>query len=141
MHNDVRDMYREEILEHYRNPHNFGELPGASVVHEEHNPLCGDRITLQLRLSEPDVGDKTRRVVAAMFTGEGCAISTASASIFTDYLKGKSIDELKKLSGTKLLEILGLEGLSPARLKCALLPLEALKKSLGSGDDRGVDVT
>jgi len=125
------DLYRDEILDHYKNPHNFGELTGATAVHEEHNPLCGDRVTLQLRLSEPDVGDKTRRIVAAMFKGEGCAISTASASIFTDYLKGKSLDELKKFSGAELLKILQLEELSAARLKCALLPLEALRGALG----------
>lgn len=132
------DLYRDEILDHYKNPHNFGELTDPKISFEEYNPLCGDRLVLQLRLFQPDglpagqagLTPLTRRVEAAMFKGEGCAISMAASSMLTDYIKGKSTEELGKLDGTKVLEILNLSDISPARIKCALLSFEALKKLL-----------
>lgn len=117
------DLYRDEILDHYKNPHNFGEIEGANATHEEFNPLCGDQMSLQLRI---DNGQLTK----VGFTGEGCAIFLASSSLLTDYIKGKKVNELKKLDGAEVLKILGMEGISPARLKCALLSFEALKKIL-----------
>lgn len=117
------NLYRDEILDHYKNPRNFGDLTDPSIVYEESNPLCGDQILLQLKVE----GEK---VIAVKFKGQGCAVSTASASILTDYIKGRTLAELEKIRGEDVLSLLGLENLSPARLKCAFLPLEALKHAL-----------
>lgn len=119
----VDELYREEILDHYKHPHNFGDLPWATHVYEEFNPLCGDRIKIQLII---DNG----KLIKAGFIGEGCAISISSASILTDYLIGQKVDSLRELTGEKVLAILGLPNIAAGRLKCALLPFEALKKSL-----------
>lgn len=120
------DLYGEEILDHYRNPRNFGDLEGANLRGEEINTLCGDHLVLQLKVEEG-------KAVEARFRGEGCAVSQASASIFTEYLKGKKLTTLVSLGAGDVLENLGLPGLSPARLRCALLPLEALRKALTMG--------
>lgn len=120
------DWYREEILDHYKNPRNFGSLADPSVVHEEDNPLCGDRIKIQLRI---DNGKLTK----VGFTGEGCAISIAAASMLTDHVKGRSLAELAKLDGPSVLSLFNLTDISPARLKCALLPLTALRRALTKG--------
>jgi nitrogen fixation NifU-like protein len=117
------DLYRDYILEHYRRPHNFGTMEDATASYEGANPLCGDRITLQLR-----VRDGVLDGVA--FTGRGCAISQASASLLTDEVKGKPIGDAAKLSSTDVLELLGIE-ISPARMKCALLSLDTLQHALG----------
>jgi nitrogen fixation NifU-like protein len=117
------DLYRDYILEHYRRPHNFGVLDDANAQHEGANPLCGDRITMQLRLS----GGK---IAGVGFTGRGCAISQASASLLTDEIKGKSVDDAAKLTSSDIMEMLGIE-ISPARLKCALLSLETMQHALG----------
>jgi nitrogen fixation NifU-like protein len=119
------DLYRDYILEHYRRPHNFGVIDDANAQHEGANPLCGDRITMQLRLS----GGKIAEVG---FTGRGCAISQASASLLTDDIKGKGVDEASHLSADHVLELLGIE-VSPARLKCALLSLDTLQHALHDG--------
>lgn len=116
-------LYRDEILEHYRHPHNFGSLEHPDVSYEGSNPLCGDRITLMLDLDE----DGTVTDVA--FTGRGCAISQASASLLTDSLRGRSTDDLRALGKDDILELLGIE-ISPARLKCALLSLDTLQRAL-----------
>jgi nitrogen fixation protein NifU and related proteins len=118
------DLYRDEILEHYRRPHNFGTLPEPDAVQEGSNPLCGDRITLMLQLSEDG------RVADVAFTGRGCAISQASASMLTDEIRGRRIDEVAGLRGDDVLDLLGIE-ISPARLKCALLSLETVQAALG----------
>jgi nitrogen fixation protein NifU and related proteins len=117
------DLYRDEILEHYRRPHNFGTLPEPDAVHEGANPLCGDRITLMLSLSEEG------KVSDVAFTGRGCAISQASASMLTDEIRGQSIEEVSKLRADDVLDLLGIE-ISPARLKCALLSLETVQAAL-----------
>ncbi|MBA2569829.1 MAG: SUF system NifU family Fe-S cluster assembly protein, partial [Chloroflexi bacterium] len=116
-------LYRDEILEHYRHPHNFGTLPAPDAVHEGSNPLCGDRITLMLGIGE----DGTVAEVA--FTGRGCAISQASASMLTDEVKGKSLDQVVRIGASDVIEELGIE-ISPARLKCALLSLDTLRRAL-----------
>jgi nitrogen fixation NifU-like protein len=116
------DLYRDYILEHYRRPHNFGVIDDANAQHEGANPLCGDRITMQLRLS----GGK---IAAVGFTGRGCAISQASASLLTDEIKGKDVDDVEKLNADSVLELLGIE-VSPARLKCALLSLDTMQHAL-----------
>jgi len=116
------DLYRDYILEHYRRPHNFGVLEDATASHEGANPLCGDRITLQVR-----VRDGTIDGVA--FTGRGCAISQASASLLTDEIKGKSLATAEAMTSSDVLDLLGIE-ISPARMKCALLSLDTLQHAL-----------
>ncbi|CAN5474527.1 MAG: SUF system NifU family Fe-S cluster assembly protein [Chloroflexi bacterium] len=117
------DLYRDEILEHYRRPHNFGTLPEPDAVQEGSNPLCGDRITLMLGLGDSGT------VEEVAFTGRGCAISQASASMLTDRIKGRPLSEVSTLGGQDVLDELGIE-ISPARLKCALLSLETLQRAL-----------
>ena len=117
------DLYRDEILEHYRNPHNFGTLDEPTLVKEGSNPLCGDRITLMLELND----DGTIKDVA--FTGRGCAISQASASMLTDEIRGKSLAEVATTGRQDVLDNLGIE-ISPARMKCAMLSLETLKSAV-----------
>jgi len=117
------DLYRDYILEHYRRPHNFGVLDNATTTQEGANPLCGDRITLQLRVSDG-------QIAGVGFTGRGCAISQASTSLLTDEIKGKGVDAAAAITSGDVLEMLGIE-ISPARMKCALLSLETLQGALG----------
>jgi nitrogen fixation NifU-like protein len=114
------DLYRDEILEHYRNPHNFGILESPTTAKEGANPLCGDRITLMLGINDEG------RVEEVAFTGRGCAISQASASMLTDEIKGKTLDEISHMGSQDVLDNLGIE-ISPARMKCAMLSLETLR--------------
>ena len=116
------DLYRDHILEHYRHPHNFGVLEAPTASYEGSNPLCGDRITMMLR-----VEDGVVREVA--FTGRGCAISQASASLLTDEIKGKTVEEVEAMTPDDVLELIGIE-ISPARLKCALLSLDTVAHAL-----------
>ena len=116
------DLYRDYILEHYRRPHNFGVIDEPSATFEGANPLCGDRITMQL-------GVKDGVVEQIGFTGRGCAISQASASLLTDEVKGKSVDAVADIRADDLLELLGID-ISPARLKCAMLSHDTLHKAL-----------
>jgi nitrogen fixation NifU-like protein len=112
-------MYREYILDHYKNPRNFGRLEHADISHEENNPLCGDVIGMDFRVRGEVIED-------VRFHGRGCAISQASASLLTERLKGMSLEEARKIDKADVLEELGIE-ISPARLKCALLSLKVLK--------------
>lgn len=114
------DLYRELILDHYKNPHNYGTLEPADISYEDDNPLCGDRVRIDIRL------DDHNRVSEVRFSGKGCAISQASASMLTDEIKGKTLEELRHFDKQDLLDLLGIP-LSPARLKCALLALKVLK--------------
>jgi nitrogen fixation NifU-like protein len=116
----MEDFYRENILDHYRNPRNKGRLEHPTHTHEEHNPLCGDVIRIDLHVNEDNVIDQVR------FDGHGCAISQASASMLTEMVQGKTLDEAKALSKEDILEALGIE-IGPVRLKCALLSLKVLK--------------
>ncbi len=113
------DLYRELILDHYQHPHNHGELPDADISFEDSNPLCGDKIRIDIRLKGNVVED-------VKFSGKGCAISQASASMLTDELIGKSLDDIKKLDKQFILDMLGIP-LGPTRIKCALLPLKVVK--------------
>ncbi len=112
-------MYRDYILDHYRNPRNTGELPGATHTFHDTNPLCGDEITMSLRIEDGRVAD-------VRFNGKGCAISQASASILTEDVKGKTLDEVRAIDKERVFENLGIP-ITPARVKCALLGLKALK--------------
>src|SRR5512133_2630167 len=120
------DLYRDYILEHYRRPHNFGPIEDASAQYEGSNPLCGDRITMQLRVRDGVVE-------AVGFTGRGCAISQASASLLTDEIKGKPLSDVEAIRADDLLELLGID-ISPARLKCAMLSHDTLQKALAEAD-------
>jgi nitrogen fixation NifU-like protein len=121
------DLYRDEILEHYRQPHNFGTLDEPDATYEGNNPLCGDRITMMLTL------DDAGTVSDVAFSGRGCAISQASASLLTDEIRGRSVEEVETMKNQDILDLLGIE-ISPARLKCALLSLDTLQHALQGRD-------
>lgn len=114
------DFYRELILDHYKNPRHKGKLEPNDFSFEDSNPLCGDQIRIDVRL------DADQRVKEVAFTGRGCAISQASASLLTESIVGKPLAEVKQLTREDILELLGIE-LTPARLKCAMLSLKVLK--------------
>jgi len=125
------DLYREVIVEHYKNPGYRGNLDPHDISFEDENPLCGDHIRIDLRVDENSI------VTDAAFDGHGCAISQASADLLLESIIGKSLDEVKKLNKDNVLELLGIE-LGPVRLKCALLPLKILKAGvygLGESSD------
>lgn len=114
------DFYKENILDHYRNPRNAGTLEDPTYTHESHNPLCGDVIRIDLHVNQDNVVDKVT------FDGKGCAISQASASMLTEMIEGMPLDEVKQISKEDILEMLGIP-IGPVRMKCALLSLKALK--------------
>ena len=116
------DFYLGFILDHYKKPHNFGTLENPDITHEEENPFCGDRIRIDLKLSEGKVAD-------VRFKGQGCAISQAAASILTDMIKGEPVEWVKAFSKEEMLEALRVP-LSPVRLKCGLLALKVLKTGM-----------
>ena len=113
------DFFREIIVEHYRRPAHRGTLPAATISHEEDNPLCGDRIRIDMLVQDGIVQD-------VKFSGQGCAISQATADMLLDEVKGKTLAEVQNLNKQTVLDMLGVP-LTPARLKCALLSLKVLK--------------
>jgi nitrogen fixation NifU-like protein len=116
----MEDLYRENILDHYQNPRNYGTLDSPDISYQDDNPLCGDVIRIDIKLDAQD------RVSEVAFSGEGCAISQASASMLTEEVLGKTLDEVKQISKDDILEMLGIQ-LGPVRIKCALLSLKVLK--------------
>jgi nitrogen fixation protein NifU and related proteins len=116
------DLYAEEILDHYKHPRHFGHLDNPSLVYHDRNPLCGDEIELELKIEDNKVAD-------VAFTGQGCAISRAAASMMSEEIIGKSLDELRGWNKESILDLLGIE-VGPVRIKCALLPLKALKAAV-----------
>jgi nitrogen fixation NifU-like protein len=116
----MEDLYRENILDHYQNPRNYGRLENPDITYEDDNPLCGDVLRLDLKL------DEDNRIVEVGFSGEGCAISQASASMLTEEILGKTLEEVKHLGKEDVLDLLGIQ-LGPVRIKCALLSLKVLK--------------
>lgn len=113
------DLYREAILDYYKHPRHKGHLDAPDFQYHDHNPFCGDEITVELKVQDGVVVD-------AAFDGHGCAISQATASMLMEEVIGKSLDEIKAIDKEYILEMLGIE-LGPVRLKCALLPLKVLK--------------
>jgi nitrogen fixation NifU-like protein len=129
------DLYRDLIIDHYKNPQYRGHLDPNDIHFEDDNPLCGDHIEMTLRV------DAAGKVVDGRFDGKGCAISQASADLLVESVMGKPVEELKKLSKQDVLDLLGIE-LGPVRLKCALLPLKVLKAGvygLGESSDELVE--
>lgn len=127
----MEDLYRELIIDRYKNPHYRGRLEPHDITFEDENPLCGDHIRIDLRI------DEQGNIREAVFDGHGCAISQASADLLLESILGKSLEEVKKLSKQDVLDLLGIE-LGPVRLKCALLSLKVLKAGvygLGEASD------
>ena len=125
----MEEFYREIIIDRYKAPHFRGELEPNDITYEDDNPACGDHIRIDVRIDENQV------VTEAAFSGEGCAISLASADLLLESIIGKSLEVVKELAKEDILDMLGIE-LGPVRLKCALLPLKVLKAGVyGIGGD------
>jgi nitrogen fixation protein NifU and related proteins len=114
------DIYREVILDYYRNPRNFGKLEKYDIEAHDTNPLCGDEIDLQIKVQDG-------KIEAIRYTGKGCAISQASVSMLTELAKGKELDWAKQVSKEDIFRMLGNPDLGPSRVKCALLGMKVLK--------------
>jgi len=121
-HNDFSGIYREQILELYRNPSNFGELKNFTIEHKSYNSICGDEINVQLKLKKGIIED-------ASFQGSGCVISIVSSSLLMEKIKGMKIQDVMKLGVKELTKILGIK-INPGRMKCMTLPLDSVKGAL-----------
>lgn len=128
------DLYRENILDHYKHPRNQGTLENPDITYEDANPLCGDRLRMDFRIADG-------RIAEVRFSGVGCSISQASASMLCERIEGRTLEEVKALTREDMLEMLGID-LGPVRLKCAMLALKTLKAgvygmSQWPGEDEG----
>ena len=123
----MEELYRDYILDHYKNPRNFGELDAPDLEFHDHNPLCGDELAVQIKVEDGKIAD-------LRFHGQGCAISQAAASIISDALKGMTVSEVANLDRRFVVDELGLE-LSPTRLKCGLLGLKVVQGALLGTDE------
>jgi len=115
-------MYRENIIDHYKNPHNKGQIENPDVEFTENNPLCGDVITINLKLEDKKIED-------IKFSGQGCAISQSAMSMLTDEIKGKTLEHAKNFKREDVIDMLGIE-IGPVRTKCAVLGLVAVKEGI-----------
>ncbi len=114
--------FPKHIIEHYRRPRNYGEIEGANVIVKDSNRLCGDYVEIYLKF-------EGKRISDISFKGQGCMMSQASASMLTELIKGKEVDEVLKITKNDITKMLGLE-LDPVRMKCAMLPLVAIRKGI-----------
>src|SRR3989344_4854525 len=119
--NTSEEMYREEILDLYMNPHNFGRLKSPTHIHSEFNPLCGDTIKMELEIEKEKVKD-------VKFSGGGCALSIASASLLTDKIKNMPIREVEQLNSEDIINLMQIP-IGPVRVKCVLLAFKTLQKA------------
>jgi nitrogen fixation protein NifU and related proteins len=119
-------LYSDILLDHFRHPRNYGSIDAPDISNEQFNPLCGDRIRLELKLEHSLVNE-------ARFKGDGCAISTAAASLLTEMVLGKDLEELANFPDSRLISALESD-IQPARLQCALLPLQALREGIRATD-------
>ncbi len=127
------DLYREVIIEHYKNPSHRGKLDPHDISFADNNPLCGDHIQIDLQVSAEGI------VTDARFDGQGCAISQASADLLLESIIGKTLEDVKKINKDYILDLLGIE-LGPVRLKCALLSLKVLKAGVYGLQEAGDDL-
>ncbi|MEK7106938.1 MAG: iron-sulfur cluster assembly scaffold protein [Patescibacteria group bacterium] len=125
---DKNDIYREEILEYYRHPQNYGVMKHPTFEAEAINPLCGDKIRLQLKVNKKGIVEQVR------FSGSGCALSIASSSMFTEWMVGKSVRKLRTVGPAEIQKLMRAK-IGPARLPCMLLSHVALQKMF-PGDER-----
>lgn len=125
-----QEIYGENIADHYHNPSNKGTMGDASISHRELNPLCGDELTLFLKV-------ESGKIIDAKFSGRGCVMSQASADILLDEIKGKSLSEIKKMNKDQLLDLLGIR-VGPLKIRCALLSFETLKNSVELFEGGGI---
>ncbi len=123
------DLYAEHILDHFESPHHKGHLAAPTIAHEDENPLCGDCVRLELLI------DEQNRVKEAWFDGHGCAISQAAASILTQEIEGKTLDELRRFQAPQMLDLLRVR-LTASRQKCGLLSFKVLKTMIYALDER-----
>jgi len=126
------DMYRQQILDHYKNPRNKGEMPDPDFSHTGENPSCGDTITVNVSLAEDD-----ETIEYVTFTGDGCAISQASASMLSERLQGTTLSELEAMDTDDITEMLGVD-ISPMRIKCAVLARQVTQD--GAAMHRGEEI-
>ncbi len=131
------DLYREQIIERYKHPHHRGTLDPHDITYEDDNPLCGDRIRIDLRI------DQNQHVSDAAFSGQGCSISQASADLLVETVIGMHLDDVRRLTKEDILDMLGIQ-LGPVRLKCALLSLKVVKAgvyglAVGEAEDEIID--
>ena len=121
---NAEKLYQENILDHYRHPHSFGTLEHAGVRGNFINPLCGDELTVELEIADG-------KVKKAAFTGKGCAISVASASMLLETLPGKSVEDVDKICSRDVLDLLGID-VGPTRIKCAMVVLDCLRRAMSA---------
>ncbi len=121
------DLYRQNILDHFKNPRNYGKLDNPDIEADEENISCGDRIGMGIKIKYQK--SNIKYIEEIKFHGEGCAITMASASLLTEKVKGKNLEDAKKIGKDEIMKMLGVT-LTPTRMKCALLPLEVLQKTL-----------
>ena len=139
MASDEEELYQEHILDHYEDPFHRGHLPTATHVHEDNNPLCGDVVRIELELG-PDDSGADHKISDCYFTGQGCVISQASASMLLEKMQGKRIEDVKHFSATDMLDLYGAR-LTPNRQKCCLLPWKVLQSAVHSPVNESADKT
>jgi nitrogen fixation protein NifU and related proteins len=125
MPSDEEELYQEHILDHYEDPYHRGRLPSVTHAHEENNPLCGDVVRIELELGADG------KITDAYFSGEGCVISQASASMLLEEMQGKTVDDVKRFSAEDMLKLYGAR-LTPNRQKCCLLSWKVLQSAVHS---------